>query len=72
MDGFGVTVSANLAERLETARRDAEIARAIMATIAKSDLPMPPEDITLEYLAGDGGDGEHVPAYADTSRGPRP
>ncbi len=71
MDAFGVTIPTASTEALRTTRRNAETARSIMAGLVKSGLPMPPEDITLDYLAGEDGDGGHVPAVADTSRGPR-
>ncbi len=72
MDAFGATVNPVKAEALSATQRVAEIARAIIADLLKTGLPTPPEDITLEYLIGDDGDGGDVPAFADTSRGPRP
>lgn len=72
MDAFGATIPTSAAEALHITRKPAEIARSIMAALVKSGLPTPPEDITLEYLAGDDGDSGHVPTFADTSRGPRP
>lgn len=70
MDAFGVAVSTDKSEVIRQTRRPAGIARAIMADLLKTGLPQPPEDITLEYLAGDDGDGGGVPRWADTSHGP--
>lgn len=72
MDAFGATVNPAKAETLRATSRRGEIARSIMADLVNTGLPTPPEDITLDYLSGEEGGGGHVPAFADTSRGPRP